>query len=142
MAPHTRTPAPPMPPVPCRMCECVLKATSICMNSVRVRVCESVHVITKTDEAELSTCKSDQKFKLMLKFWANAVQPTTMRRMMYVCMHLLVTRYSVLGPVTPLRLDCHTSGNRVGGAPRPTSTLSPIPRQTVLPSWKNKYIEF
>jgi len=49
----------------------VLKATSICMNCVVVCVC--VYVITKTHEAKLSTCKSDQKFKLKLKFLPNAV---------------------------------------------------------------------
>jgi len=49
----------------------VLKATSICMNCVVVCVC--VYVITKTHDAKLSTCKSDQKFKLKLKFLPNAV---------------------------------------------------------------------
>jgi len=41
------------------------------MNCVVVCVC--VYVITKTHEAKLSTCKSDQKFKLKLKFLPNAV---------------------------------------------------------------------
>jgi len=49
----------------------LLKATSICMNCVVVCVCICNYKNTRSEA--LSTCKSDQKFKLKLTFLPNAV---------------------------------------------------------------------